>query len=138
MNIIKYLVFVFLVLLILILSYLIINKTDLIVNYKGIKDYNFLYPKSFIQDNIDKCPPGCVRGVCDDEENIGNCIYDYQCSYCADEETNRFYVDYNRQDILNTYNKNTNIKKNKDLNERIKENNEYINDLNNHIKDINS
>ena len=118
---------------------MIINKTNLIVNYKGKKEYNFLYPKSFVADNIDQCPPGCVRGVCDKKEIKGHCFNDYQCSYCADEETNMFYVDFdNRGEILYKYNKNYNNKKTKKLNKKIKENNNYISDLNVHIKDINS
>lgn len=139
MGSIKYVIFVFLVLIIILLSYLIINKTTWIVNYKGKKEYNFLYPNSFIANNIDQCPSGCVRGVCNDNNNIGNCTNDYQCSYCADEETNMFYVDFdNRQEILYKYNKNSSNKKTKSLNEKIEENNNYISDLNVHIKDINS
>ena len=38
MNSIKYFIFIFLVLIIILLAYLIINKTNLIVNYKGKKD----------------------------------------------------------------------------------------------------
>lgn len=139
MNSIKYFIFIFLVLIIILLTYLIINKTNLIVNYKGKKEYNFTYPKSFIAENIDQCPAGCIRGVCNVNDKVGNCLNDYQCSYCADEETNMFYVDFeNRGEILHEYNKSTDNNKTKTLNEKIKENNEYIYDLNNHIKDINS
>ena len=139
MGSIKYLLFIFLVLIIILLSYFIINKTNMIVNYKGTKEYNFLYPKSFIAENIDQCPPGCTRGVCDKKDIKGYCVNDYQCSYCADEETNMFYVDFqDRGEILHKYNKNSSNKNTKSLNDRIMENNIYISDLNVHIKDINS
>ena len=139
MSSIKYIIFIFLVIIIILLSYLIITKTELLVDYKGMKQYNFLYPKSFIAKNIDKCPPGCVRGVCSVNNNLGNCQNDFQCSYCADEETNMFYVDFdNRGNILNNYDKNTNNKQTLTLNDQIEESNDYINDLNIHIRDINS
>ena len=139
MELPKIIIFIILVLIILLLSYLIINKSNLIVKYKGIKSYDFLYPKSFVSENIDQCPKGCIRGVCDKDEVNGNCLYDYQCSYCADEETNRFYVDFDgRDEILNDYNKNNTNKKEKSLNNKIEENNEYIDELNDQIKDLNS
>lgn len=43
--------------------------------------------------NMLRCPNGCVRGRCDVGKN--GCKYDYQCTFCKDTLTKLFYTDQN-------------------------------------------
>jgi hypothetical protein len=131
-------VFFVIILMIIMLSiYFIINKTNLIVKDKDLKEYTYPYPKSFVSNYLDKCPLGCIRGVCKRMENNSECKYDYQCSYCTDRKTGRFFVDFGKRDeILPVYEEQTKLSSNQSsaLNREIEENNEYIHDLNEEIE----
>ena len=65
------------------------------------------------------------------------CKYDYQCSYCTDRNTKRFFVDFgNRNEIIPVYEEQKKLlpKQSNTLNDQIKENNEYIHELNEEIE----
>ena len=100
-NIVNYnffgIIFFVIILMIIMLSiYFIINKTNLIVKDKDLKEYTYPYPKSFVSNYLEKCPLGCIRGVCKRMNGNQGCKYDYQCSYCTDRKTGRFFVDFGK------------------------------------------
>ena len=136
-NYIGIIFFIIILLLIVFSIYYMIEKTNLIVKNKNIKEYTYPYPKSYESNYLNKCPLGCVRGVCKRMNNKKGCKYDYQCSYCTDRKTKRFYVDFgNRDEILPIYEEQKKIspKQSATLNDEIKENNAYINELNEEIE----
>lgn len=137
-NIAGVIFFIIILIIIFIVVYLIINKSNIIVKEKGIKQYDYPYPKSFVSNYLKKCPLGCIRGVCRRMNNgQTGCKYDYQCSYCTDRHTKRFFVDFgNRNEIIPVYEEQKKLlpKQSNTLNNQIKENNEYINELNEEIE----
>ena len=140
-NIIGIIFTMIILIIIFIFIYFIIDKSNLIVKEKDLKQYDYPYPKSFVSNYIKKCPLGCIRGVCKRMNNKNGCKYDYQCSYCTDNKTNRFFVDFgNRNEIIPIYEEQKKIspKQAYTLNNEIKENNDYINELNEEIEYINS
>lgn len=131
-------IFFIIILMIIMLSiYFIIDKTNLIVKDKDLKEYSYPYPKSFVSNYLEKCPLGCIRGVCKRMNGNQGCKYDYQCSYCTDRKTGRFFVDFGKRDeILPVYEEQKKIspKQSSALNREIEHNNEYIHELNEEIE----
>ena len=137
-NFFGIIIFIIILMIIMLTVYFIIEKTDLIIKNKDLKEYTYPYPKSFVSNYLDKCPLGCVRGVC---RRINNgkkgCKYDYQCSYCTDRKTKRFFVDFGKRDeIIPLYEEQKKIssKQSNTLNSEIEENNKYIYNLNEEIE----
>ena len=111
------------------------------------KSYSIV--KSGNGKNMNMCPKGCSRGSCkisrseNEEDDDNHCKFNFQCNYCQDEVTNRFYVNpdmQNEKEILPIYEESKNlVLSQKDLlNEAIQKNNDYIIDLNKRIVNMNS
>jgi hypothetical protein len=111
------------------------------------KSYSII--KSGNGKNMNLCPNGCSRGLCNklvnEELNSGEnyCKFNFQCNYCQDRITNRFYVNpdmSNEKEILPIYeeSKNLVISQKDMLNEAIEKNNDYIINLNKRIINMNS
>lgn len=106
---------------------------------KPSEEYDILTPLKGNAKNMNLCPSGCSLGAC--QKGIGQCKYDFQCEYCADKNTNTFYVEFdNDREILPLYEeeKHMNNGQKNTLNEMIHKNNNYINELNKRIVMVNS
>jgi len=142
-KILHIVIFFTLIILILLIIYYLINNTNYIYKHqKGLKIYNIQsMSRGNDSKNMLKCKKGCIRGICKDKNLENGCKYDYQCNYCIDENTDKFYVnytgykkllpDYELQEELSTH-------QHSKLNNKIQQNNENINILNKQINKNNS
>lgn len=82
------------------------------------------------------CPKGCIRGVCNknNKNNNNHCKYDYQCNYCKDPITGKYYLNSNVNPKLEILYNSNNIQETNNL---IKKQNDYIHQLNKEIQKIN-
>jgi hypothetical protein len=140
MNI-AFTVLIFIIVILLIIGLVMLYSKNAVSspsNYKGMKSYQVLTPIKDDGGNMNLCPSGCVRGVC----NKGaNCKYDFQCQYCQDPSTNMFYVNFDHsRRILPVYaeEETLNYSEIQLLNRSIDKNNKYIDMLNDRIEMINS
>jgi len=135
--------FVIMVILILLIIYYLINNTNYIYKHqKGLKIYNIQsISKGYNSKNMLKCKEGCSRGICQNRDTENGCKYDYQCNYCIDENTDKFYVNFTGyKKLLPEYDIQNKLSKNQknNLNYEIEENNEYIDNLNEQINEYNN
>lgn len=118
------------------------SKFSYVNKYKGIKEYQVLMPIKDDARNMNLCPKGCIRGVCNKSNNDNSCKYDFQCDYCQDKKTNMFYVNFETEkerEIIPVYEeKSLNYNQTELLNKEINKNNTYINALNKKIKIMNT
>ena len=132
-------IFLFIIIIVIIK---ILSKNNFNVSEENIKSYDVILTEGQYSKNMNYCLPGCIRGTCNqsnDEKN--SCKYDFQCSYCQDENTNMFYVNNNpARNIQPIYEEEHNLNYNEIeiLNNSIDKNNEYIDQLNEKIEIINS
>lgn len=138
---ITFTVLIFIIVILLIIGLVMLYSKNAVSspsNYKGMKTYQVLTPIKDDGGNMNLCPSGCVRGVCN---KGGNCNYDFQCQYCQDSNTNMFYVNFNNsKKILPAYaeEETLNYSEIQMLNKSIDKNNKYIDLLNQRIQMINS
>ena len=121
---------------------LLVKFSD-IFSKSEMKQYKVLMPLKGNAKNMNPCLPGCVRGVCNKTKSKTSkkCLYDFQCQYCQDINTNMFYVNFdNEREIVPLYEeeKALNINQKQKLNDEIAKNNKYINLVNTKIMTMNS
>ena len=140
-NLTSTVIILFLVVILIIIFIGLFAKFSNIFPNPVMKEYDVQLPIKDDGKNMNICPEGCNRGMCNRTNSDNSCKFDFQCQYCQDSKTNMFYANFDKErEIVPLYEEEELLtpKQENSLNKEISENNDYIHKLNNKIRMLNN